>query len=339
MRKFVIAALCVAATVSSAAAWGVSSQFQKQDGHGGYAYGYEDPNSQKQEQRSAHGVVHGGYSYVDGAGKVQHVKYVADPKEGFHIVGASNLPEAPRSGAGAPIDGRFGYDHANIVIGHGGVPIDTPEVQHARAQHLAALSQVKHSGPQHRYRRALPVAPHDTPEVEHAKQQHFAAYAVASGYDQSWNTGAIKHVVIPYHGPQNLNTKLYKGVPLDTPEVVQARDKHFNSWTSSRAAAGQHREEEEGADDEGHQQQQPQRYYQPAPQAVSQGDYYKQAAPQQVSQAYKGPIHVPVIHQGVPVETPEVQHARAAHLTALAKAHAEAGPYVEQEEENEKQWN
>lgn len=358
-----IAAVCLAAVaVSSASAWGVSSQFQQQDGHGGYAYGYEDPNSQKQEQRLAGGVVQGGYSYVDGAGKVQHVKYVADPKMGFHIVGASNLPEAPRSGSGVPNDGRFGYDHANIVIGHGGVPIDTPEVQAARAKHLAALSHAHQSapyqGPQ-RKRRSLPHAPVDTPEVHHAKMAHYAALnAAASGHQQNYNTGSIKHVVIPYHGPLH-HPALVKGVPIDTPEVIHAREKHFNAWGNSHAAAaaagGDDGEETEarggqnwgnqGGNWQGNQggNWQGNQGGDDEEQGVSVGDYYRQAPQQQHQQqeqshGYKGPIHVPVIHKGVPVETPEVQHARAAHLSAVAKAHAEAGPYVEKEQENEN-WN
>ena len=336
-------AVCVAAVASSASAWGVSSQFQKQDGHGGYAYGYEDPNSQKQEQRLAGGVVQGGYSYVDGAGKVQHVKYVADPKLGFQS-----------AGAGVPNDGRFGYDFANIRIGHGGVPIDTPEVQAARAKHLAALAEAHKDAPYQSYgnerrrRRSVPQVPIDTPEVQHAKAHHFAAlHAAATGQQQSYNTGSIKHVVVPYHGPLNYPV-LHKGVPVDTPEVIQARQKHYNAWGSSHAAAaaaggdkdeGGDENEEQGGQWQGQnwgQQQQGSWKGQEEIQSkgVSQGDYYRQAPE---SSGYKGPIHVPVIHQGVPVEPQEVIHARNAHLTALAKAHAEAGPYTEQEE-NEK-WN
>lgn len=369
-----IVAVCVAAfAVSTVSAWGVSSQFQQQDGHGGYTYGYEDPNSQKQEQRLPGGVVQGGYSYVDGAGKVQHVKYVADPKMGFNIVGASNLPEAQRAGAGVPNDGRYGYDFANIVIGRGGVPVDTPEVQAARAQHLAALSQAHQSAPYQgpsRKRRSLPLAPRDTPEVEHAKHAHYAALnAAASGSHQAYNTGSISHVVIPYQGPVH-HPALVRGVPVDTPEVIHARQSHLNAWGSSNAAAaaaGGDREEdgerESGGQwgqgqgqgqnwggnfrgDQGNQGnwrgEQGNQGSQGAQNiGVSVGDYYRQEP-----QGYKGPIHVPVIHQGVPVETPEVQHARAAHLTALAKAHAAAGPYNEQEEgghqqqqEQQEQWN
>lgn len=349
----VLIAVCVAAVaVSSASAWGVSSQFQKQDGHGGYAYGYEDPNSQKQEQRLAGGVVQGGYSYLDGAGIVQHVKYVADPKLGFHIVGASNLPEAQRSGAGVPNDGRFGFDHAKIVIGHGGVPVDTPEVQSARAQHLAALSQAHQSGryesagqgeeeQRRRKRRSLI----DTPEVQHAKSAHFAALnAAASGHHQSYNTGSIKHVVVPYSGPLH-HPALHQGVPIDTPEVIQARNAHYTAWGSSHdaaRAAGQGQEQEVevagnnqgawGGQHWGNQQSQGVKA------GVSAGDYYRQAE----STGYKGPIHVPVIKHGVPLEPQEVIHARQAHLTAFAKAHAEAGPYNEAEEANNKgaeQWN
>lgn len=57
---------------------GYSQQYHSQDGHGSYAYGYADPNSQKSEHRSHDGTTHGEYSYVDGDGKLQAVKYVAD---------------------------------------------------------------------------------------------------------------------------------------------------------------------------------------------------------------------------------------------------------------------
>lgn len=330
------------------------------------------------------GVVQGGYSYVDGAGKVQHVKYVADPKLGFNIIGASNLPEAQAASA-VPNDGRYGYDFAQIRIGHGGVPIDTPEVQAARSKHLAALSQAHQSasygGGLNRKRRSLPSAPIDTPEVQQARQSHFAALqAAASGHQQSYNTGSIKHVVVPYYGPQH-QTAIHGGVPVETPEVAAARQQHINAWGNSfaaAAAAGGGDDGEEGGDQGGRGGQNwggqggqggqnwggqvavsggqnwggqgGQAEWRGAQggqagqgQGVSAGDYYRQAAPQ--SQGYKGPIHVPVIQKGVPVEPQEVQQARAAHFTAVAKAQAEAGPYNEQEEQRQRhgeeteQWN
>jgi hypothetical protein len=70
-----------------------SSQYQAQDTLGQYSYGYADSNSQKQEARAADGTTHGAYSYVDGHGLVQSVKYHADAL-GFRVA-ATNLPVGP----------------------------------------------------------------------------------------------------------------------------------------------------------------------------------------------------------------------------------------------------
>ncbi|XP_033611111.1 resuscitation-promoting factor RpfA isoform X2 [Cryptotermes secundus] len=70
-----------------------SSQYQAQDTLGQYSYGYADSNSQKQEARAADGTTRGAYSYVDGHGLVQSVKYHADAL-GFRVA-ATNLPVGP----------------------------------------------------------------------------------------------------------------------------------------------------------------------------------------------------------------------------------------------------
>ncbi|KDR11461.1 Cuticle protein 6 [Zootermopsis nevadensis] len=64
-----------------------------QDTLGQYSYGYADRNSEKHEARAADGTTHGGYSYVDGHGLVQSVKYHADSL-GFRVA-ATNLPVGP----------------------------------------------------------------------------------------------------------------------------------------------------------------------------------------------------------------------------------------------------
>merc|ERR1719483_2013261 len=66
------------------------SQYHSQDDAGQYSYGYSDPNSVKQEVRTADGVIRGAYSYVDSNGIVQTVNYIADAL-GFRV-GATNLP-------------------------------------------------------------------------------------------------------------------------------------------------------------------------------------------------------------------------------------------------------
>merc|ERR1712228_302094 len=67
-----------------------NSQYHAQDDFGQYNYGYSDPNSVKQEIKTADGVTRGAYSYVDANGIVQTVNYIADAL-GFRV-GATNLP-------------------------------------------------------------------------------------------------------------------------------------------------------------------------------------------------------------------------------------------------------
>ncbi|XP_055615366.1 uncharacterized protein LOC129761658 [Toxorhynchites rutilus septentrionalis] len=118
------------------------------------------------------------------------------------------------------------------------VPPDTPEVQHAKAEHLAAHAHA---------RGAVGEGPMDTLEVQYAKAEHLAAHAAAKA-----------------------------GHPLPVPVRLP-------TW--HELAAG----------------------------AVGHDSWHGKSA-------WHGAYHVPVIHNGVPVDTPEVQHAKAAHLHALAAA-------------------
>merc|ERR1712110_100459 len=96
------AAPVVAAAPVVHAAAPEGSQYHSQDDFGQYSYGYSDPNSVKQEIKTADGVTRGAYSYVDANGIVQTVNYIADAL-GFRV-GATNLPvhivDAP---AAAPV--------------------------------------------------------------------------------------------------------------------------------------------------------------------------------------------------------------------------------------------
>merc|ERR1711981_729193 len=56
------------------------SQFHAQDEFGNLNYGYANLNSAKQEVGNTYGGVQGGYSYVDAAGVLQQVQYVADAR-------------------------------------------------------------------------------------------------------------------------------------------------------------------------------------------------------------------------------------------------------------------
>merc|ERR1712226_289108 len=61
-----------------------NSQYHAQDDFGQYNYGYSDPNSVKQEVKTADGVTRGSYSYVDANGIVQTVNYISDAM-GFRV--------------------------------------------------------------------------------------------------------------------------------------------------------------------------------------------------------------------------------------------------------------
>ncbi|XP_055585878.1 cuticle protein 18.7-like [Uranotaenia lowii] len=140
--------------------------------------------------------------------------------------------------------------------------------------------------------------PADTPEVAHAKAAHFAAHAAAhTGHHYApaapaghWDN---HHHEQKWHGPLHF-PKIHNGVPVETPEVQHAKAAHF----AAIAKEGAHAPAYHGHDDHAH------------------------WAPAHHEQKWHGPQHIPVIHNGVPVETPEVQHAKAAHLSALHGAHA-----------------
>jgi hypothetical protein len=87
-----------------------NSQYHAQDDFGQYNYGYSDPNSVKQEVKTADGVTRGSYSYVDANGIVQTVNYISDAM-GFRVA-ATNLP-------------------VHIVEGNSVEPVVQPEVAYA----------------------------------------------------------------------------------------------------------------------------------------------------------------------------------------------------------------
>ena len=72
----------------------VATQHHAQTEGGEYTYGYSNVNSAKVETKSADGVTHGSYSYVDANGLLQTANYVSDPVNGFRVA-ATNIPVAP----------------------------------------------------------------------------------------------------------------------------------------------------------------------------------------------------------------------------------------------------
>uniref|UniRef100_A0A1A9VGY8 Cuticle protein 6 n=1 Tax=Glossina austeni TaxID=7395 RepID=A0A1A9VGY8_GLOAU len=359
---FILCAL-LASTCSATYHGAVSTQYASLDPYShSYSYGYADPNSQKHETRSHDGVTRGSYSYVDGYGHLQSVSYVADPHHGFQAVG-TNLPKAPSPAAAyvpvAPVAhyaAGHAYPQAHIVLDHKGVPVDTPEVQHAKAAHAAAYASAAaaaaHGGHHHLYKRSLwghghgyaaPVAltpagvPVDTPDVQAAKAEHAAAHAKALGAALHAGVG---HVGAyggghggGYAGAHGYHVPVinHLGVPVDTPEVQHAKAAHFAAVAKAAAEAGPSSHDDgsyHGGHDGGVYGAGP---YGAGGHAGVGPSHYSTAAHHGGYGGYKGPLHYPVLHNGVPVEPAEVQHARASHLSALAaeshKAAAHGGYY------------
>jgi hypothetical protein len=124
-------------------------QHHAQDEFGNLAYGYADHNSAKHESGNGNIGVTGTYQYVDPAGKLQTVHYVADAL-GFRVAD-SRLPVGPVYNGVAPV-GPVYDGVAPIGPVYDGVapePVEhTPEVVAATAEHLAAFEKI---AAEHRY--------------------------------------------------------------------------------------------------------------------------------------------------------------------------------------------
>lgn len=186
-----------------------------------------------------------------------------------------------------------GPAYSPVVIGHNGVPVDTPEVQAARAAHLAAHT-------------AITGVPQDTAEVQAAKAAHFAAHA---------RLGHSIHKRSAY-GPWYAHAApvvIHNGVPLDTPEVQAARSAHFAAY--NRALTGQpayapvYAHAPLGPDG---------RVVDTAEVAHAKNVHFAAVAKAQGYQAHSGVV---------PADTPEVAHAKAAHFAAVAEAKSRNGAW------------
>jgi len=172
MRAFIVFAstLAVASAGLIQAQYGLAvgaqaQQYHAQDELGQYSYGYAGGPSSKAESRTLDGVVRGGYNYIDGAGLVQSVNYVADPVNGFRVA-ATNLPVGPV--APAPVAVRaiapVAAVRAVAPVQHVGL-VGYPTYTAAAAP---LNNGAVHVAP-------LPLPPADTPAVQIAKANHFQA--------------------------------------------------------------------------------------------------------------------------------------------------------------------
>merc|ERR1719476_854555 len=120
------------------------SQFHAQDEFGNLNYGYANLNSAKQEVGNTYGGVQGGYSYVDAAGVLQQVQYVADGA-GFRVAD-SRLPVAPTFNPEPLVAPVFNPEPPVA-------PELTPEVAEATAAHLAAVAAAAEPAAEERKKR------------------------------------------------------------------------------------------------------------------------------------------------------------------------------------------
>lgn len=144
-------AYALPAPVAPVPAPAFSSQFAAQDEFGNSQYGYSNLNSAKHEVGNAFTGVSGSYQYVDAAGKLQTVNYVADHL-GFRVqdsripVHVAELPVAPVHDAELPVAPVYNgvAPVAPVYDGVAPEPVeDTPEVAAAKAEFLAAFEEVK----------------------------------------------------------------------------------------------------------------------------------------------------------------------------------------------------
>ncbi|KAG5896452.1 hypothetical protein JTB14_002594 [Gonioctena quinquepunctata] len=226
----------------------------------------------------------------------------------------------------------------NTLILPNGAPLDTPEVQLAKAAHFEAHAKARYGAPvlAPLFHYGQPLAynalPLDTPEVAAAKAQHFHDYAVAAqrnGVHVAASPLALGHPVDTHevqvakaahfaahaeaaaraHGahyrrrrdayPLHYPVIDHNGVPVETPEVQAAKAHHFAEFARVASRSDS---------------------YVAAP-AASVGYY---AHPQPVDNFapayYRGPGGPPAQlgPDGQPIETHEVQAAKAAHFAAHA---------------------
>merc|ERR1711981_1202773 len=121
----------------------LSSQFHAGDEFGNSQYGYSNLNSAKHEIGNAFGQKSGSYQYVDPAGNLQTVSYVAD-ELGFRVVD-SRLPVAPVHNAELPVAPVHEYELPVAPVHVYELPVapeKTPEVIAAEAEHLAAVAEL-----------------------------------------------------------------------------------------------------------------------------------------------------------------------------------------------------
>ncbi|CAD6237443.1 GSCOCG00002316001-RA-CDS, partial [Cotesia congregata] len=181
----------------------------------------------------------------------------------------------------------YGYHQQPAPLAHDGRVVETPEVAHAKAVHLATQA-------------------HEAARNSHGYAGHYGhddhheyAYAPALAYSHPH----VSHVFAPtiaHHGPPA--PLAHDGRVVDTPEVAHAKAAHLAAHAHEAAKTGH---------GYGH------AYAAPLYSAYA----YSPSHSYGHGYAYGG---APLGPDGNVVDTPEVAHAKAAHFAEVAKAAAES---------------
>lgn len=277
----------------------LKSKYHSQDEHGNAAYGHIEPTQTHTAVQDVHGNKIGSFTYVRPDGSVHRTDYIADGA-GYRVA-SNELPIGPvpslvpvphklhkRSTWGlwaptpAPNPARTPAPAPAPVLPSGYLP-DTPEVAAARAAHLAAKARV------------APTAPAPLP-------YGYAPFIVPY-------PGHYASVPVPTPGPAPAPTTpaparitvLPSGYLADTPEVAHAKSAHFTEKARAAAAAAVNPEH-------------------PAPAPAPVHPSYVYTAPAPAPAPAPSPVAPVVTPSGFLADTPEVAHAKAAHLAEHAAA-------------------
>ncbi|KAJ8963657.1 hypothetical protein NQ314_005448 [Rhamnusium bicolor] len=257
--------------------------------------GYINSNNQ------VYNAIDDGSSYVSSSANAHGSSYL---QTGSIIHGSSFTPSSSYIPSGSlPQSNVYYQDGSNsyATFGHSeyvpeikdGVPIDTPEVQRAKAEHFALYAKAAAA--------AAAASARNRGQDYYQPRKTQTYYPTTSNqYNGDYNTGYTYQVTgyplsnSGIHAPDGYN----QIGPVDTPEVQQAKAAHFAAFAkaAARTAPNKHYRYRRGL------------------------DYFLHSSNLFNSQSQ----HVPIItKEGVPVETPEVQAAKAQHL--LAHANAKSG--------------
>jgi hypothetical protein len=316
-------------------ATGLKTQYHTQDGYGQASYGHSEPHQSHNAVQDAAGNKIGSFSYVKPDGHVHRTDYVADAA-GYRVA-SNDLPVGPAA-APAPAVVPVPVHDSPVIVESPTVPAETPEVIAAKVAHFAAHAAARHS----LYKRSIygyapapVVTPSghlaDTPEVAAAKAAHFAEHAKRGNYY------AAPYYHSGYYGPYASPVVTPSGYLADTPEVAAAKAAHFaekakvsHHYNAIPYAAPYSSYAAPVITPSGHVADTPEV-------AAAKAAHFAEhaaaaarnaAASHHVSPAYSYAPYAPYVpsHYAAPVvtpsgylaDTPEVAHAKAAHLAEHA---------------------